>query len=88
MKELRCYRSGFDFRAGLKRIRIPTTVCYGDEDMLAGRDSTAPAFEENGSDYVIWKRLQGHSHIDLTIGRCSRELVEEMRRMVAFALER
>jgi pimeloyl-ACP methyl ester carboxylesterase len=85
-KELKCPRSLFDFRESFNRIRIPLVVAYGSADILAGEDSTRMAFEKAGSDYLIWKRLEGHGHIDLTVGDCTLELAVELDSLLERAI--
>ena len=82
-KELKCPRSLFDFQQSFSRITIPMVVAYGSGDILAGENSTRMAFENAASQYIIWKRLEGHGHIDLTIGDCTRDIAIELDRLVA-----
>ena len=81
-KELKCPRSLFDFQRSFHKIRIPLVVAYGSGDILAGKNSTRLAFERAGSNYLVWKRLEDHGHIDLTIGECTKEIVEELDRLI------
>ena len=57
-------------------------VAYGSDDILAGEKSTRLAFERAASEYLVWKRLEGHGHIDLTVGDCTREVAEELDRLI------
>tara|TARA_B100000674_G_scaffold487541_1_gene498009 strand:+ start:370 stop:1539 length:1170 start_codon:yes stop_codon:yes gene_type:complete len=81
-KELKCPRSLFDFQQSFHKIRIPLVVAYGSGDILAGKNSTRLAFERAGSNYLVWKRLEEHGHIDLTVGECTKEIAEELDRLI------
>ena len=62
-------------------------IAYGSDDILAGKESTRMAFERSAAEYVVWKRLDGHGHIDLTVGECTAELVAELDRLILESAE-
>jgi pimeloyl-ACP methyl ester carboxylesterase len=84
-RELKCPRSLFDFRDAVRRIEIPMVVICGSHDILAGEESTRMAFDRASSDYLIWRRLDGDGHIDLTVGDCTEEIARELDGLLAHA---
>lgn len=81
-REVVCYRSLFDFRQALSQIHVPLVVVYGTHDILAGERSTRLGFEKASSSYRVWKRLEGDGHIDLTVGDCTGDIVQELQRLL------
>lgn len=84
--EIRCERSGFDIREGIRRIRLPLQIVYGDEDILAGHHSTRPAYERAQSAWLKWRRFPGNAHIDLTVGFVTEQICEDLAETVGHAM--
>jgi pimeloyl-ACP methyl ester carboxylesterase len=83
--ELRCYRTGYDFRANFHRIRIPMAIIFGDLDPLAGVASTRDVYRAARSEYLLWRPVKGNSHLELTIGRDVRQICFDVKSLVEFA---
>jgi pimeloyl-ACP methyl ester carboxylesterase len=83
--ELRCYRTGYDFRAHFGEIRIPMAVIFGDLDPLASIHSTQEVFREAKSEYLLWRPVKGNSHLELTMGRDVRQICFDVKNLVEFA---
>jgi pimeloyl-ACP methyl ester carboxylesterase len=84
---LRIERTGFDIRAALERIRIPTTIVFGDDDFLSGIASTRPAYERIAADYLVWRPVRGNSHIEVTMGHDIRQLAYDLKNLIEYALD-
>jgi pimeloyl-ACP methyl ester carboxylesterase len=83
--ELRCYRTGYDFRAHFHDIEIPMAIIFGDRDPLASIHSTAEVYRAARSEYLLWRPVKGHSHIELTMGRGIRQICFDVKNLVEFA---
>jgi pimeloyl-ACP methyl ester carboxylesterase len=83
--ELRCYRTGFDFRAHFKDIRIPMAIIFGDLDPLASIHSTKEVYRAAASEYLLWRPVKGNSHLELTMGRDTRQVCFDVKNLVEFA---
>jgi len=83
--ELRCYRTGYDFRAHFKDIRIPMAIIFGDLDPLASIASTKEVYRSAGSEYLLWRPVKGNSHLELTMGRDIRQVCFDVKNLVEFA---
>lgn len=83
--ELRCYRTGYDFRAHFADIRIPMAIIFGDLDPLASIDSTKEVYRAAQSEYLLWRPVKGNSHLELTMGRDVRQICFDVKNLVEFA---
>lgn len=88
LRELKCYRTGFDIRAGLRDVRIPVAMLFGSDDVLAGERCTRPAFTRVQSVYRTWRKLAANAHIDVTAGPDTRLTCQDIRELMLHALGR
>jgi pimeloyl-ACP methyl ester carboxylesterase len=83
--ELRCYRTGYDFRAHFGDIRIPMAIIFGDLDPLASIESTKEVYRAARSEYLLWRPVKGNSHLELTMGRDVRQICFDVKNLIEFA---
>ncbi len=83
--QLRCYRTGYDFRAHFHQIRVPMAIIFGDLDPLASTDSTREVYRAARSEYLLWRPVKGSSHLELTMGRDLRQICFDVKNLVEFA---
>jgi pimeloyl-ACP methyl ester carboxylesterase len=83
--ELKCYRTGFDFRTHFDRIDIPMAIIFGDRDPLASIASTKAIYRAAKSEYLLWRPVKGNSHLELTMGRDIRQICFDVKNLVEFA---
>lgn len=85
-RELKCYRTGYDIRAGFKRIRIPLTIVFGDQDIFSGLESTRPLYDAVQSEYLVWRPVRGNSHVEVTMGHDIRQICYDVKNLIDYAL--
>jgi pimeloyl-ACP methyl ester carboxylesterase len=83
--ELRCYRTGYDFKQGFRNIRIPMAIIFGDLDPLASVASTRSVYHAAQSDYLLWRPVKGNSHLELTMGHDIRQICYDIKNLVEYA---
>jgi pimeloyl-ACP methyl ester carboxylesterase len=83
--ELRCYRTGYDFRAHFQDITIPMAIIFGDLDPLASIASTKEVYRAAKSEYLLWRPVKGNSHLELTMGRDVRQICFDVKNLVEYA---
>jgi pimeloyl-ACP methyl ester carboxylesterase len=83
--ELRCYRTGYDFRAHFNEIEIPMAIIFGDLDPLAGIESTREVYRAARSEYLLWRPVKGNSHLELTMGRDIRQICFDVKNLIEYA---
>jgi pimeloyl-ACP methyl ester carboxylesterase len=83
--ELKCYRTGYDFREHFDRIDIPMAIIFGDRDPLASIASTKAIYRAARSEYLLWRPVKGNSHLELTMGRDIRQISFDVKNLVEFA---
>lgn len=83
--ELKCYRTGYDFRAHFADIRVPMAVIFGDLDPLASIASTQEVYRAAQSEYLLWRPVKGNSHLELTMGRDVRQICFDVKNLIEFA---
>lgn len=83
--EMKCYRSGYDFKEGYANIRIPTAIIFGDLDPLATLDSTRRVYHDAQSQYLLWRPVKGNSHIELTMGHDIRQICYDIKNLMEYA---
>lgn len=83
--ELVCYRTGFDFKTGFDRIRVPMAIVFGDRDRLASVRSTAAVYRAAQSKYLLWRPVKGNSHIELTMGHDIRQICYDVKNLIDYA---
>lgn len=85
-RELICYASGYDIKANFHKIKLPLTIIFGDEDILAGMKSTRIIYESAQSDYLVWRPVRGNSHIEITMGDDIRQICYDIKNLMEFAI--
>ena len=83
--ELTCYRTGYDFKRGFSKIRIPMAIIFGDMDPLASVDSTRSVYRAAQSEYLLWRPVKGNSHIELTMGHDIRQICYDIKNLIEYA---
>ena len=83
--ELRCYRTGYDFKEGFSRIKIPMAIIFGDMDPLASVESTRSVYRAAKSEYLLWRPVKGNSHIELTMGHDIRQICYDIKNLIEYA---
>jgi len=84
-RELRCYRTGYDFKRGFSRIKIPMAIIFGDMDPLASVESTRSVYRAAKSEYLLWRPVKGNSHIELTMGHDIRQICYDIKNLIEYA---
>lgn len=85
--ELRCYRTGYDFKRNFPKITIPVAIIFGDLDRLASVDSTRGIYRGAKSEYLLWRPVKGNSHLELTMGHDIRQICYDIKNLIQFAIE-
>lgn len=83
--EMKCYRTGYDFKEGYARIKIPTAIIFGDLDPLATLDSTKRVYHDAQSEFLLWRPVKGNSHIELTMGHDIRQICYDIKNLIEYA---
>lgn len=84
-EEMKCYRTGYDFKEGFARITVPTAIIFGDLDPLATLDSTQRVYHDAKSEYLLWRPVKGNSHIELTMGHDIRQICYDIKNLIEYA---
>jgi len=85
-RELKCYRTGYDFKEGFANISVPMAIIFGDMDPLATLDSTRSVYRAARSEYLLWRPVKGNSHIELTMGHDIRQICYDIKNLVEYAV--
>ncbi len=80
-----CYRTGYDFRRGFGKIKVPMAIIFGDMDPLASLESTRSVYRRARSEYLLWRPVKGNSHIELTMGHDIRQICYDIKNLVEYA---
>ncbi len=83
--ELCCYRTGYDFKRGFSKIRIPMAIIFGDLDPVASVESTRSVYRAAKSEYLLWRPVKGNSHVELTMGHDIRQICYDIKNLVEYA---
>lgn len=83
--ELVCYRTGYDFKRGFSKIRVPMAIIFGDKDPLASVQSTRRVYRAAQSEYLLWRPVKGNSHIELTMGHDIRQICYDIKNLIEYA---
>src|SRR5262249_23511659 len=83
--ELRCYRTGYDFKRGFSNIKIPMAIIFGDMDPLASVDSTRSVYHQAKSEYLLWRPVKGNSHIELTMRHDIRQICYDIKNLIEYS---
>jgi pimeloyl-ACP methyl ester carboxylesterase len=86
--EMKCYRTGFDYKEHFKDIRIPMAIFFGDLDKIASRHSTGGIYRAARSEYLLWRPLKENSHLELTMGADIHHICEDVKDLVEYASRR
>lgn len=80
-----CYRTGYDYKRGFEKIRVPMAIIFGDLDPLASLRSTRTVYRAARSEYLLWRPVKGNSHIELTMGHDIRQICYDIKNLVEYA---
>lgn len=83
--EMKCYRSGYDYKANFGNIRIPMAIFFGDLDRIASRRSTHGIYRAARSEYLVWQPVRENHHLELTMGRDIHQICEDVKNLVEYA---
>ncbi|MCI0669867.1 MAG: lysophospholipase [Myxococcaceae bacterium] len=83
--EMVCYRTGYDFKGGFSKLRVPMAIFFGDMDPLATVESTRRVYRSAQSDYLLWRPVKGNSHIELTMGHDIRQVCYDIKNLIEYA---
>jgi pimeloyl-ACP methyl ester carboxylesterase len=86
--EMKCYRTGFDYKAHFRDIRVPLAVIFGDLDKIASAKSTTSIQRQVRSAYFVCRPVKDNSHLELTMGYDLAQICEDIRDLVEFAATR
>jgi pimeloyl-ACP methyl ester carboxylesterase len=84
-RELRCYRTGYDFKRGFSKIDVPMAIIFGDMDPLASVESTRAVYRMAKSEYLLWRPVKGNSHLELTMGHDIRQICYDIKNLIEYA---
>jgi pimeloyl-ACP methyl ester carboxylesterase len=80
-----CYRTGYDFKRGYSKIKVPMAIIFGDRDPLASVESTRMVYRSAKSEYLLWRPVKGNSHIEVTMGHDVRQICYDIKNLVEYA---
>jgi pimeloyl-ACP methyl ester carboxylesterase len=80
-----CYRTGYDFKRGFSKIKVPMAIIFGDQDPLASVESTRMVYHAAKSEYLLWRPVKGNSHIEVTMGHDVRQICYDIKNLVEYA---
>ena len=83
--EMKCYRTGYDYKAHFRDIRVPMAIFFGDLDRIASRRSTRSIYREARSEYLVWQPVRENHHLELTMGQDIHQICEDVRDLVEYA---
>ena len=86
--EMKCYRTGYDYKAHFKEIDCPMAVLFGDLDKIASAKSTSSIYRKARSEYFLWRPVKDNSHLELTAGSDLRQICEDVKNLVHYAAHR
>jgi pimeloyl-ACP methyl ester carboxylesterase len=83
--EIVCYRTGYDFKRGFQKIKVPMAIIFGDADPLASVESTRSVYRSAKSEYLLWRPVKGNSHIEVTMGHDVRQICYDIKNLIEYA---
>lgn len=83
--EMVCYRTGYDFKRGYEKIKVPMAIIFGDLDPLASVESTRSVYRAAQSEYLLWRPVKGNSHVELTMGHDIRQICYDIKNLIEYA---
>jgi len=86
--EMRCYRTGYDYKAHFRDIAIPMAIFFGDLDKIASARSTRGIYRAARSEYLLWRPVKENSHLELTMGTDIHQICADVKDLVEYAARR
>jgi pimeloyl-ACP methyl ester carboxylesterase len=83
--EMKCYRTGYDYKANYRNIRIPMAIFFGDLDKIASAHSTRGIYRAARSEYLLWRPVKENSHLELTMGTDIHQICADVKDLVEYA---
>ncbi len=83
--EMKCYRTGYDYKAHFKDIAVPMAIFFGDLDKIASARSTRGIYRAARSEYLLWRPVKENSHLELTMGTDIHQICEDVKDLVEYA---
>jgi pimeloyl-ACP methyl ester carboxylesterase len=82
--EMKCYRTGYDYKAHFKDIDCPMAILFGDLDKIASAKSTSSIYRKARSEYLLWRPVKDNSHLELTVGYDLRQICEDVKNLIEY----
>ena len=86
--EMKCYRTGYDYKAHFRDISIPMAIFFGDLDKIASASSTHGIYRAARSEYLLWRPVKENSHLELTMGTDIHQICADVKDLVEYAARR
>jgi pimeloyl-ACP methyl ester carboxylesterase len=86
--EMKCYRTGYDYKAHFRNISIPMAIFFGDLDKIASAHSTRGIYRDARSEYLLWRPVKENSHLELTMGTDIHQICADVKDLVEYAARR
>jgi len=86
--EMRCYRTGYDYKTHFRDIAIPMAIFFGDLDKIASARSTRGIYRAARSEYLLWRPVKENSHLELTMGTDIHQICADVKDLVEYAARR
>jgi pimeloyl-ACP methyl ester carboxylesterase len=86
--EMKCYATGYDYKAHFGKIRIPMAIFFGDLDKIASASSTRGVARAAKSEYLLWRPVKENSHLELTMGSDIHQICEDVKDLVEYSSRR
>ena len=83
--EMKCYRTGYDYKAHFKVLSVPMAIFFGDLDKIASARSTRGIYRAARSEYLLWRPVKENSHLELTMGTDIHQICEDVKDLVEYA---
>ncbi|MFL5321081.1 MAG: alpha/beta hydrolase, partial [Myxococcaceae bacterium] len=77
--------TGYDFKRGFTKIKVPMAIIFGDMDPLASVESTRSVYRAAKSEYLLWRPVKGNSHVELTMGHDIRQICYDIKNLIEYA---
>ena len=82
--EMKCYRTGYDYKAHFKDIDCPMAILFGDLDKIASAKSTSSIYRKARSEYLLWRPVKDNSHLELTVGYDLRQICDDVKNVIEY----
>src|SRR6266436_4180458 len=86
--EMKCYRTGYDYKTHFRDIAIPMAIFFGDLDKIASAHSTRGIYRAARSEYLLWRPVKENSHLELTMGTDIHQIRADVKDLVEYAARR